>query len=331
MSHSPHRPSALDRLKDLPITIFAMTMGLTGLAACWQTALNQYGMDNLLPIKLVSGLHQATSYLAPLLFITLCLLYSVKLVKFKTAFLEEITHPVKRNFQAAFTISLGLICGFILPADLMITHGLFIIAVLMHLLIMLNLIRNWILIEQNLLLITPANFIPIVGNIALAPVAMMLNYPALAWFFAATGLITWVLLFVLVFWRFVTQPPLPAPLMPSMFIMIAPPALSFLAFYSLLSPSAALPDTVPLFQFIFYTIIVCCIFPLSVLPEIMRAPFSMSWWALSFPLAAFCSALQKYSHLRDSLYLGYIAEFFLSILTLLTLWLALRSLKLVKY
>ena len=330
MSHSPHRRSAIDRLKDLPITIFAMTMGLTGLAGCWQTAMQLYGSDNLLPLSVISGFQQATSYLAPLLFAILCLLYGVKLIKFKTAFLEEIAHPVKRNFQAAFTISLGLICGFILPADLIITHILFIIAVLLHLLIMLNLIRNWILIEQNLLLITPANFIPIVGNIALAPVAMLLDYSALAWFFAATGLITWVLLFVLVFWRFVTQPPLPAPLMPSMFIMIAPPALSFLAFYSLLSPSADLPDTLPLFQFIFYTIVVCCIFPLSVLPEILRAPFTMSWWALSFPLAAFCSALQKYSYLRDSVQLGYFAELFLLSLTLITLWLAIRSLKLIK-
>jgi len=68
--------------------------------------------------------------------------------------------------------------------------------------------------------------------------------------------------------------------LPTLFILIAPPAVGFMAYVKLTGGLDAFAQV--LFNFaLFLTILL-----LSQLPRFARLPFFMSWWAYSFPLAA---------------------------------------------
>ncbi len=305
-------------------------MGLAGLLICWQIYVQRTDLDKLLPQGILDPLVLILSYLVVFIFCLSCFLYILKYLFFNKIVRDEIHHPVKKNFMACFTITLGLICGAILPKTAQITHILFLISTLLHLYLMILMLRQWIVKEHNLLLITPVIFIPIVGSIALSPVATKLGYMPLAWFFLATGILMWLLLFCLVFWRLVTQPPLPTPFLPSMAVIVAPPALTFLAFTAFTNPSLSIAIAPALFHFLFFIILISLFFPAVMLPEIITSPFSMSWWALSFPLAAFCSATQKYSLILNNPSFSVFSEYLFYTITGLIIWLAVRSLFLIK-
>jgi tellurite resistance protein len=57
----------------------------------------------------------------------------------------------------------------------------------------------------------------------------------------------------------------------------------------------------------------------------MRLPFFLSWWAFSFPVAAFTAATLVYSRFVDSPWMTALAAFMLGLSTLLIIWLLLRT------
>ena len=69
-------------------------------------------------------------------------------------------------------------------------------------------------------------------------------------------------------------------MLPTLFILIAPPAVGFLAYLKLTGELDAFAQV--LFNFaLFLTLLL-----FSQLPRFTRLPFFISWWAYSFPLAA---------------------------------------------
>jgi hypothetical protein len=77
--------------------------------------------------------------------------------------------------------------------------------------------------------INPAWFIPVVGNVLVPIAGMELGYTELSWFFFSIGMLFWLVLFAIIFYRVLFHNPLPGKLMPTFFILIAPPAVGFIA------------------------------------------------------------------------------------------------------
>ncbi|MEO8938397.1 MAG: hypothetical protein ABI277_09360 [Burkholderiaceae bacterium] len=97
----------------------------------------------------------------------------------------------------------------------------------------------------------------------------------------AVGLFFAVPLFTLIFSRLLFEPPLPDPLQPSLMILLAPPSVGMSAY-------VATTGQVDLFAQALYAL---TLFLLAVLVSRLRSltrccPFGVSWWAVSFPLAA---------------------------------------------
>nr|WP_274608806.1 hypothetical protein [Vannielia litorea] len=98
---------------------------------------------------------------------------------------------------------------------------------------------------------------------------------------------------VLVMNRLIFHDPIPAKLQPTLVIMIAPPAIGFIAHTELteaLDPMARILFNATLF---FAGIVA------TQLPRLLRVPFSMAFWALSFPVAAFTLACFRYAALSS--------------------------------
>jgi tellurite resistance protein len=79
----------------------------------------------------------------------------------------------------------------------------------------------------------PAWFIPAVGNI-LVPIVGIIHAPAeISWFFYSIGFFFWIILLIIFFNRIIFHSPLPEKLLPTLFILIAPPAVGFVSLVKL--------------------------------------------------------------------------------------------------
>jgi tellurite resistance protein len=130
--------------------------------------------------------------------------------------------------------------------------------------------------------ITPALFIPVVGNVVppLAGVALGHSEWAAAQF--GIGLMFWPVVLVLLIARVLVQGMWPERLLPTVFIVIAPPTVVGLSALQLGAPL--------LLGWACWGMALFCVgWAASVANRIRDLPFSLTHWALSFPLAAFAA------------------------------------------
>ena len=143
--------------------------------------------------------------------------------------------------------------------------------------------------------ISPAWFIPAVGNIV-APIAgVSLGFVETSWIFFSAGLIFWIVLLVLVMNRLIFHDPLPGRMVPTLAILIAPPAVAFLSWLQL---NGGLLD--PAARIFYAAALVFAALALTQLFRLRGQPFALSWWALSFPVAALTIATFRFGALAQS-------------------------------
>ena len=127
----------------------------------------------------------------------------------------------------------------------------------------------------------PAWFIPVVGNI-IVPVAGVGFAPAeISWFFFSIGLVFWLVLMTIVMNRLFFHEPLPERLTPTLFILIAPPAVGFIAWVKLNGGEIDAFARILYYVALFLTLLLA-----SNALRFFRLRFFLSTWAYSFPLAA---------------------------------------------
>jgi len=80
--------------------------------------------------------------------------------------------------------------------------------------------------------------------------------------------------------RLIFHHPLPAKLMPTLFILIAPPAVGFISWTTLVG------QVDPAARILFFAAVFFFVLMIPQLAKFARLPFALSWWAYSFPLAA---------------------------------------------
>jgi tellurite resistance protein len=124
-----------------------------------------------------------------------------------------------------------------------------------------------------------------------------LGYVDASWFFFSVGMLFWMVLLTIVFYRIIFHDPIDQKLMPTLFILIAPPAVGFVA-YTALTGAADAFARVLYFSGLFLSLLL-----LSQAPRFLRLRFFLSWWAYSFPLAAISIAsMVMYEQTANALY-----------------------------
>ncbi len=291
MAEPPQDALPHSRLRNLPIAWFAMIMGLAGLSIAWDRAEALFGLPFAVSPALLG--------LSTVLFLLLGLAHAAKVVKHRKAAAQEWTHPIKLNFGPTLSVSLLLLSIAWLPHNVAWSALLWTTGTLLHLLLTLHVLGQWLHSGKfELAHLNPAWFIPVVGNI-LVPIAGVDHAPAeISWFFFSIGVIFWPMLLTLLIYRLIFHGGLPERLMPTLFILIAPPAAGFLAYMQL---SDGLDGLARLLYYsgLFFTLLL-----LASIRRFLRLRFSLSWWAYSFPLAAISIAtLAMFHYTRDGLFL----------------------------
>lgn len=280
MNTSPSAPTAPQsaeavpqRLEHMPIALFSMVMGTTGLALVWLKAHSVLGT----PAVVGEGLRGAASTL----FVLLLVSYGLKVLRYPRAVRMEMRHPVRIHFFPTVSISLLLLAIAYLESAPEAAFWLWIAGAALHLSLTLAIFGSWIHHTHYAIQhANPAWFIPVVGNIIVPVAGVRLASPELSWFFFSIGLVFWIVLLTIVLYRLFFHEPLPARLAPTLFILLAPPSVGFIA-YTLLTGGVDAFARV-----LYYTALFLALLLASNAVRFLRLPFFISAWAYSFPLAA---------------------------------------------
>lgn len=261
-----------ERLQFFPITAYAIIMGLTGLAIVF----GKFYHMQWLPKFLFDGLLFFTLGL----FLAISFLYGRKAIKHFDEVKQDFNHRIRINFFSAISISFLLLSIAFLGYWPILALMFWWIGVLLHTVLMFYTISFWIRHNFEIHFMNPAWFIPVVGNI-LIPVAGVEFMPkAFSFFYFAAGFFFWVVLFIIFLNRAIFHHQLPQKFIPTLFILIAPPAIGFIA-YIRIGQSL---DTFAVFMlFLAYFFVVLLFF---LYKSFKNLKFFISWWAFTFPLDA---------------------------------------------
>jgi tellurite resistance protein len=219
------------------------------------------------------------------LFVLLLALYVTKSVRYWSAVRAEFLHPVKLAFFPTITISLLLFSIGLVEFRPVISAVLWYIGAAGHIMFTLVIMSVWMRGAQfKVEHFNPAWFIPAVGSVVV-PIAGVAHAPVeISWFFFSVGLLLWVSLLTIFLYRVTFHHPLPEKLMPTLFILVAPPAVAMISLVKLMGEVTVLAIMLYSLALFFLLLVVLQI------DRLAKLTFYLSWWAYSFPLAAFTIA-----------------------------------------
>ncbi len=257
---------------------YAVVMGLAGLALAWHRATPLMGDGAGLAALLLAGL-------AALAFAALAAATVLRALRHPEAWAEDRRHPVRHTFIATLPVSVILLATVALTQgfDGPLVDGLWRVGALAQLIVTAWVLGRWWqgngaggLVWAG---VTPALFIPVVGNVLVPLAGVPLGHPQWSAAQFGVGLLFWPVVLVLVVVRLAVSGAWPDRLRPASFIAIAPPAVVGLS---------ALQFGAPLL--LVWGLWGMALFSLLWVGLQARAlaalPFGLAHWGLSFPLAA---------------------------------------------
>jgi tellurite resistance protein len=280
-------PLALDYL---PVGLFGMVLGLTGLSVAWRQAAAQFGA----PMWIAA----AIGVLAVLAFAAMTIGYAVKAATAFDAVVKEFRHPIAGALFGTIFISLLVLPIVLAPVALRLAQILWIVGAIGMFAFAWFIVARWMSERQQIAHATPAWFIPVVGALDVPLALPSLGLPPMHGVMIAAlaiGLFFAVPLFTLVMSRLLFEEPLPGPLQPALMILVAPFSVG----------TSAYAVTFGTFDAFAQGLFMLTLFLLAVLLHRLRhlavcCAFRVSWWAVSFPLATSAIAALRFAAAQPS-------------------------------
>jgi tellurite resistance protein len=279
----------------VPPNFFGFGFGLAGLCETWRIA-QFYG-------HAPAGVGDALAVLSALAWLTVLLAYLRPLITDHSALRQDLADPVVGPF-----LSLAVITPMLLAVLGLVPYapqaGKLLFDVLLALTVILGswLTGQWICGPLELDKFHPGYFLPaaaggLLGSDGAALVGQHLLAAVMFGFGALSGIIT----ASIILGRLYLRPSLPVPLLPTLGILVAPPAVAALAWFDAHGDRI---DTMSTFLGGFSLLMVLT--QLRLLPLYRRLPFMPSTWSFAFAWSAAASAGMHW--LNDTRPAGYLAE-----------------------
>lgn len=301
------------RLRNFHITFFAIVLGMAGFSLAVQKIGGKDGHGIMPSLEMPATV---LIYATIALFVLVGIIYAAKIVRYPETLGMEFNHPVKINFFPLIAKILLVLSVAFLDRNMQVSYYMWAAGASLQLIASLVIISIWIRhthfkIEH----MTPGWFIPIVGSLIVPIAGVPHGFVETSWFFFSVGLVFWIALFTIVMYRMIFHPPIPDKLLPTLFILFAPPAIAFIAYVKLagLGGAEGLDAFARILYYFSLFMFVLILFKLQILAKIN---FFLSWWAYSFPLAAKTLATVVMLHMTHSAFYRNLALFELAFLAL---------------
>jgi len=308
---------------------FALVMGLCGLSLAWHRAQGALG-EMAIGIALVIGA------LAALVFLVLLVASFLRMSRYPAALAEDLKHPVRHAFVAAFPVSLlllatvGVSLGGAEGPLATVWNALWWIGSLGQIWATIWVLSRWLSPAAAAQpgagsaglwpSVTPVLLIPVVGNVVAPLAGLPLGH--VGWSAAQFGIgaFLWPLVLTLILARRIAHSPLPERILPSWFITIAPPAVIGLVLTQMQTP-------LPVVQALWGVGLFFLVWVAPMVRRIAGQPFSVAFWAFSFPLAAFAVLTLRLAELTQSGGLQTMGVLMLAITSIAILWLGFATVR----
>jgi tellurite resistance protein len=301
-----------ERLQNFPISFFAIILGMSG----FTLAFARYEKILKLPFH-VSGY---LLWITGILFVLVSVMYLLKMVLHTDSFKKELNHPIRINFFPLIAKIFLVNAVMFLHLNKTVSLYLWIAGTVLQLLFSIWIMSSWINHDKyEIHHLNPAWFIPIVGFV-IVPIAGVQFYDKeLSWFFFSVGIFFWLVLFSIIFYRVIFHNPIPDKLIPTFFILFAPPAIAFISYVKLTGSLDPFAKVLYYFSLFLFLIV---IFQYR---KFAQLHFYLSWWAYSFPLAAITIATIFMYHLTEVSVFKYMGIGMLSLLSLIIVFLFIKT------
>jgi tellurite resistance protein len=317
---SPPSGGDASPLIHLNLIWFSSVMGLSGLALAWTRAVPVMGL----------GAHHAAiaiAAVAAVVWLALALATFARVRRYPVVVALDVQHPVRHAFVAAVPIGLLLLVAlgthFLGPRPLL--HGLWVMAAAAQLLVTLWVLGRWLHEHRDgeppmWVGITPALFIPIVGNVVAPLGGLALGHEAWSLAQLAVGVFFWPLVLVLVLVRRAAHSALPPRMLMAWFITAAPPSVVGVVSVQL---GASVAWSLALWGIALFSLL----WAVQVVRRALAVGFHMGFWGVSFPLAAFTSLSLTLGQRGVAAWMPSVALLSLALSTLVIGWLFVSTLK----
>jgi tellurite resistance protein len=270
----------LAKLKYLYPGWYAIVMGLGGLALAWHRAVPLMG-------DMADGVALVTGAVAGAIFLALLVATLLRWRLHPAAWAEDRRHPVRHTFVATLPIATMLLgtLAVTLFGPSRAADALWWAGSASQLVVTAWVLQRWWRPDSGHLpwaAVTPALLIPIVGNV-LAPLGgVPLGHTDWAAAQFGVGLVFWPVVLVLLVVRIATQGMPPERLLPTFFVLVAPPTVVGMSALQLGAPPVVGWMCWGAAAFTLVSVA-------STARRLRELPFSMPHWGMSFPLAAFAA------------------------------------------
>jgi tellurite resistance protein len=300
----------------LPVGLFGSVMGLMGLSVAWRLAHEHFGAS--------ASISHWIGGVAVVVFAVVGFAYGIKAVTAPQAVRAEFAHPIAGNLFATILISMVLLPIVLAPINLILARILWATGALGTMLFAWFVLGRWLGVQQHPVHATPAWLVPVVGilNVPLAMPALQLTHlHGVTVAGLAIGLFFTLPLFTIIISRLIFESRLPDEFQPSLLILMAPFAVGT-------STYIVTTGHVDLFA---KSLFVLTLFMQTVLLGRLRhlgacCPFRVSWWSVSFPLAASAIAALRIAAASQSTATDVIAILLLGLASVSVALLLMRSL-----
>ena len=292
-----------NRLQFFPIMMFATIMGLAGLTLVYKRASEILHFPSFISTIMM--------IISTIIFFVVLYFYILKIIKYKDEVKKELSHPVRINFFAASSISMLLLSMVYRHNIDFVSQIFFIAGAILHIFFTFYTIKYWINNNLEMQHSNPAWFIPIVGNLLVPIAGKGFVSDEILYFYFSVGIFFWIILFAIILNRIIFHAQFMAKFMPTLFILIAPPAVGFISYIKLTGHLDFFAQI--LFNLgLFFTILVFVMYK-----NFINIKFFISWWAFTFPMAAITLATFLIYELSNHwIYLA-IIYFFIAVTTII--------------
>lgn len=264
----------LHTLLAVPANFYAIPFGLVGLARVWTLAGSLYGLP--------ASIGAALFLVATLVFLVLLASFVARLVLAPRAVVSELQHPVLGPFYSLLPIS-GMLLAMALqsyaPGAALVVFWTFFLATA---LLGGWLTGRWIAAELDPEKFHPGYFLPTVaGGLLGGECSARFGMVGLGWMSFGVGMICWLLLGSIILNRLFFRPTLPAALIPTLAIEVAPPVVAGNTYFVLTG------GRVDLFSYILagYAVLMVLV-QLRLAPMYLKLAFTPGFWGFTFSYAA---------------------------------------------
>lgn len=313
----PNAPTgkAAPGLQNFSVTVFPAVLGIVGLGLAWRDAGAGFGIPGWIG-EVISGF--GTGF-----FLAVLVLYGLKTVLHPSATLKEVRSVPTASLMATIPMNFLLIAGVIAPYAIVVAEFLWWIGVVGQIAVTIHVVGYvWLNKALGVQSITPVWLLPTVG-IILAPISgSAFDLPFINWLLFGAAVFFWLALTPLLLYRLIFAEGLAPPQRPALVIMLTPPSLCTASYIHL---QGGYMD--PFAHMLFGVACMTALLLLTKVKEFLALPFSMAWWAFTFPLDAFSRAAMLYNdHLEEtgSAILALVTLGVASLVVLLVFWRTVR-------